>query len=102
MAARRRGECVGRTTPRPALGGFFGNQRVSSLSCLRSCDFHFLPVVAKFFATVETGDVSARPLTRLGATRTGANRNGKTVASVPAAEHGFHQPREHLDSLHRK
>jgi hypothetical protein len=54
-----------------------------------------MPVIAKFFAAIQAGDISARPLNLGSATRTGAYRDGKTVSGVPATKHGVQQLRNH-------
>src|SRR6266481_5712340 len=77
------------------LRGLFRNQGVLGFSCLRSHDPHFVPVVAEFFSAVQARDIGARALRRWVAARTGAHRNRKTVASVPAAKHGVDQLRKH-------
>ena len=83
---------------RPSRGFFRGllrNQGVRDFSRPRSHDPHFMPVVAKFFAAVQAGDVGARALSRRSAARTGAYRDGKTVPSVPATKHGVQHLRNH-------
>src|SRR3981081_4451855 len=94
LATERLENALGRETA-GGLRGLFRNQGVLGFSCLRSHDPHFVPVVAEFFPAIQAGDIGARALRRRVATRTGAHRNRKTVASVPAAEHGVHQPRKH-------
>jgi hypothetical protein len=101
----------GRETPRkcavgsglvlllPPSSGFFRgvlrNQGVRGFSRPRSHDPHFMPVVAKFLAAIQAGDVGARALSLRSATRTGAYRDGKTVPSMPATKHGVQQLRNH-------
>src|ERR1700687_1540191 len=102
LAAKRREKRAawGRAglTLRPSRGFFRGllrNQGVRGFSGPRSHDPHFVPVVAKFLAAVQAGDISARALSRCRATRTGAYRDGKTVPGVPATKHGVQQLRNH-------
>jgi len=57
--------------------------------------FHFLPVVAKLFATIQASDVSARSPALGIAIRARSDGDRKAVASVPAAEHGVHQLGKH-------
>src|ERR1700681_2053468 len=82
-----------------SLRGLFRNHfrhhGMRGISCLRSHDLHIVPVIAEFFAAVQARDIGSGALSRRVATRTGAHRNRKTVASVPAAKHGVHQPRKH-------
>src|ERR1700686_2704791 len=73
----------------------FRNYGMRGISCLRSHDLHFVPVIAEFFPAVQARDVGSSALSRRVATRTGAHRDRKTVASVPAAKHGVPQPRKH-------
>src|SRR5260370_23991974 len=54
-----------------------------------------MPVVAKFFAAVQAGDIGTRALSLGSATRTGAYRDGKTVPGVPATEHGVQHLQNH-------
>src|ERR1035437_8549302 len=83
---------------RPSRGflrGLLRNHGVRHFSRPRSHDPHFMPVVAKFLAAVQAGDVGAHALGRWSATRTGAYRDRKTVPSVPATKHGFQHLRNH-------
>src|ERR1019366_7929892 len=83
---------------RPSRGflrGLLRNHGVRHFSRPRSHDPHFMPVVAKFLAAIQAGHICARPLSLGSTTRTGAYRDRKTVPSVPATKHGFHQFRNH-------
>ena len=51
-----------------------------------SDDLHLLPVVGKFFATIQAHDVGTREGSRRVATRPRTNRNGKTAMRVPTTE----------------
>ena len=57
--------------------------------------FHLFPVVRKFSAAIQAYDVGAGEGSRFNAAGTGTNCNGKTVASVPAAEKHVEQFRDH-------
>src|ERR1700730_13471518 len=74
---------------------YFRNHGRRGISCLRFHNLHLLPVIAEFFSAVQAGDIGSGALSRRVATRTGAHRNRKTVASVPAAKERVHQPRKH-------
>lgn len=79
------------------LGSFFCHEGMCGFSGLRSDDLHFLPVIAEFSAAIQASDIGARSLSRRRTTRTGAHRDGKAVASVPATEHGVHHFRKHWE-----
>src|SRR5208282_931424 len=83
---------------RGILRGFFRDQGGRDFSGLRSHDLHLVPVVLEFLAAVEARDIGASAFRGRAATRTRANCDGKTVASVPASKHGVHQPRKHCIS----
>jgi hypothetical protein len=78
-----------------SLRGLFRNQGVLGFSRMRTQNPHFMPVVTEFFSAVQARDIGTRALRRRVTTGTGAHRNRKTVASVPAAKYGVDQLRKH-------
>src|SRR6202042_376917 len=62
----------------------------------RSDDFHPLPVIRKFSATIQTRDIGPGQLGGFGTARLRAPKSDwKTVTSVPATEEHIHQLSEH-------
>ena len=88
------------------LRGFFCYQGGCGFSCLqsgrlRSHNFHFVPVVAKFSTAIQARNICASPLRYRTAARASANRYRKAISCVPATKHSIHQLRKHLKTLHR-
>jgi len=61
----------------------------------RGDDLHFLPVVRKLFAAIQTADVSARERRSRGAASGAAHSDGKAVAGVSATKKDVHQLSDH-------
>lgn len=68
-------------------GSFLSSQccQPGAMALRRADDLHFLPVIGKFSAAFEAGDVRSGEHGRLGAACP-SNRTRKTVTGVPAAE----------------
>lgn len=74
--------------------GQFG--QVLAMALGGSDDFHLVPVVRKFLAAIETGDVGPGQSGGLGAARTAAtNGDGKAVTGMSATENGVIQSGDH-------
>src|SRR5882672_6504090 len=77
------------------LSGFFGYQGAGGILWSRVQNAHLLPVVGEFLAAIKTHYVSPDARRGLVAARSSTNSHWKTVARMPASEHGIHHSGEH-------